>query len=307
MSPCLMKKFIYNLSLFCLILLVINSLLYLAYKDLYLDEYIKTPDGFKSYILSDSHGLPIDAYAEEFGIYNFSAGSDSYIDMKRKLNYLIKRQKVDTVFIQIEGQVLSNFREHSNNADRSIYYTSLNDYKSTFKYIKEAYIKYYIIFLNPKSQSLFNYYIMSKIYSLLGQNNKRNNTDWKALSNKKKEELALARAEQFYSSELSKSHKEAFENIIDICKTNNIELIGIKFPLPDEYLDVLSNPINHVIYNRFQRADSILLSYNLKVINFEKAFKGKNHLFQDEDHLSTDGGRLLADSLKTLIRDKKVK
>jgi hypothetical protein len=296
-----MNKFLVNALIFFAIIGIINCLLLILFKKLYINEYINDPQEFTSFLMSDSHGLALEDHPEKFGIFNFSAGSDSYIDMKRKLNYLISRQRVDTLLIQVEGQVLSAFREGSNNAERSVYYASINDFDSRLNYLKEAVIKYYVVLLNPKSQSVFRYYIRSQIRSLFRSDDRSEAKDWESLPESEKYEITQERVEQFYSYGLSETMIQSFEDIVNICEEYGIHLIGIKFPLPDLYIEAVNEPENAEVYRNHQRADSIFSSYGLEILDFSNQFKGMSHLYKDEDHLNPIGGELLADTLKARL------
>ena len=72
-----MKKFIKNITFFLLILVVLNVILWVAANKLYYGEYLDYSLNFNSYLVCDSHGLPLKNYTEKYGVYNFSGGSDS--------------------------------------------------------------------------------------------------------------------------------------------------------------------------------------------------------------------------------------
>ena len=95
-----MKRFYYNIFIFFTLILLFNSILFLFAKSKYYIGYEKRPaKRFSAFILSDSHGLPIGDFSEKYNVFNFSAGSDSYFDMKRKISYLLENGYiVDTIF-----------------------------------------------------------------------------------------------------------------------------------------------------------------------------------------------------------------
>lgn len=297
-----MRKFILNLSLFLLILSVLNFGLYLAFKALYLDDYIKHPDGFNSVLLADSHGLTLGDKIEEFGIFNFSEGSESYVDMKRKLNYSIRHHRIDTVFVQVEAQLLSNFREGSNNNDRSIYYSTPSDFNNFYTYAKERYLKYYFVMLNSKSQSLFRYYLRSKFNSLLHSKKSTDNDSWESLSKSERNSRAIERGNQFFNAGLSERSATVFQEILSLCEENDIELIGIEFPISDELLLFINDPANKTIFSNVQKANSIFQTFNINVIEFEENFKNNPHLFSDEDHLNEIGAMKFVSYFKETVK-----
>jgi hypothetical protein len=280
-----MKKFILNTLAFLVILLSIDIVLYFLVDKIYWKIYSKGVKlNYNSFLLSDSHGEPLDNLTEKFGIYNFSAGSDSYFDMYRKTKYLIANTAVDTIIITVDDHTLSIYREKMNNLDRSFCYANLDDYNNSYELIKEKYIKHFIVFFNPKSRSIIGEYIKSKLFSIIKTRKENVNTNWQSLSSAEKKERAINRANsQFRDSSISKSLSESIKNIIEICKENEIVLIGIKYPLSQNYIDI--------IHNRSFKADSIFLDYNLKVYDFTNIYAGNDEYFADQDHLNSIGSQ----------------
>ena len=127
-----MRKFIIKTIYFSFILIIINVILNHYGNNIYLNNYKNYSSKFNSFLLADSHGLPLKNYTEKNGVYNFSAGSDSYFDMKRKINFLLTQTKVDTIYITVDDHTLSPYREKTNNLDRSIYFSTINDYSNVF-------------------------------------------------------------------------------------------------------------------------------------------------------------------------------
>lgn len=83
--------------------------------------------------------------------------------------------------------------------------------------------------------------------------------------------------------------EDALLEIVDICKSNQIKKIGIKFPLTNEYYAVTSDKSFGV--------DSIFRVNNLKVLDFQSKYIDKSNLFLDADYLNLEGGKLFADVL----------
>ena len=83
-----MKRFIFNIISFVLLLLIINTIFFRITYKLYLQPYEDVSFKHEIYLLSDSHGEALGGL-DAYGIYNFSAGSDSYYDMQRRVEYLI--------------------------------------------------------------------------------------------------------------------------------------------------------------------------------------------------------------------------
>ena len=76
-------------------------------------------------------------------------------------------------------------------------------------------------------------------------------------------------------------------DIINICKKNNIELIGVKFPLSSNYLSFVKN--------KNYGADELFYKQSLKVIDGKQLFIQKDCLFSNQDHLNIVGCKLFSD------------
>ncbi len=276
-----MKKFISNIFTFLIIVFLFNIVVFVFANDNYYKGYNDFPDKkYKSFILSDSHGASLDKLSEKYGVYNFSGNSDSYFDIERKINYLIRNgYKPENIYISADAHTLSPYRERINNMDKTVIYTSDVD----FNYINEKYIKYYFPILQMKVNGLFRIYIQDKIKMLLNQRkNTANKIIWSELSDNEKLKRAEERVDgQFVSKNRSKKLENTLLDIIRLCKNNNIKLIGIKFPVSSSYLLKISKKN----YN----ADSILISKGVEVLNYREIFKDKDYFFNDQDHLNTKG------------------
>jgi len=284
-----MKKFISNIIAFLGIAFIFNIVVFIFANDNYYRDYTKIPDKkYKVFIMSDSHGASLEKFAEKYGVYNFSGNSDSYFDIERKINFLIRNNyKPERIFISADLHMLSPYREISNNMDKTIIYTS--DFN--FNYFNEKYIKYYFPILQVKINGLFRIYLEDKLKILLNQQQKTTNkVIWNKLSENEKLKRAEERIEgQFISKKPSQKLEKTFLNIIRICKNNNIELIGIQFPLSPSYLKKIGN--------RNYGADRILISNGLDVLNYRDIFKKDNAFFGDQDHLNAKGGQVFVNKV----------
>jgi len=295
-----MRKFIKHSLLFLLILLGINTIIYFAGRSLYFGDYSNVSTSFRSYLLADSHGLPLKNLTEKYGVYNFSAGSDSYFDMYRKVVYLIKNTRVDTIYITADDHTLGEYRENNNNSDRSVVYSEPGQFDSYYHYVKDRYIKHYIALFQPKLRYIIRSYMVSKLKATV-QSNKQwpsNNkqSTWKAINNDERIKLSQRRSHtQFPDDKNSVNLEQDLTAIIKICKQNNIELIGVKFPLTAEYVKVTAN--------KSYGADRVLKLNGYKALDFSKLYSGNSEYFADQDHLNEVGGRYF---VNFLFEDTKV-
>ena len=278
-----MKKFILTILIFAVGLLLINIPLLLIVEEQYYNGYNKINLNYDTYLLADSHGSPLDNYTEEYGIYNFSAPSDSYYDMYRKVQFLIRGAHLKRIIISVDDHSLSKHREALNNLDRSSYYESLAESSNIFEYIRDKY-QYYIVLLNSKDRDIAAVYLRSKLALQTKQTAAAAMTKWVELPESQKKENSISKAKSEFSyEESSHSLRTALEDIILLCRKNNVELIGIKFPLSREYIKAIGNKT----YN----ADSTFFKQNLRVLDFKNIYINEDSYFSNEDHLNQLGGK----------------
>jgi len=278
-----MKKFILNIFYLLFIVLLFNIVLFIFANDNYYKGYAEFPDKkFRAFLMADSHGMPIGKNSDYYKVYNFSANSDSYFDMKKKISYLLENgYRVNKIYLTVDNYALSPYRDKQNNSDKSIIYSSKKD----FKYFKEKYLKYYFPIFQLKLNSLLKLYLEDKIAKKINPQDRRgNNIIWDKLSEVEKDKRALDRIEgQFPSKNKSEKLEKTLLEIIKLCKTNRIELIGVKFPLSNSYLKLSSN--------KNYGADQIFKSNHLKVMDYSSIYKNQEKYFGDQDHLNPNGGK----------------
>jgi len=293
-----MSRFIKKCLLFIFLIWLLSMPIYIAGEYLYLKEYKKNNLTFRSYLLADSHGLSLSSILEEYGIYNFSAGSESYYDMKRKLNFLIENTRVDTIYITINDHTLSSYREISNNLDRSVYYSTKQDYNNYYLFLKDK-IYSKVSLLQPKKREIIFEYVISNYSNLImlnKHNNKKEIKEWHELSKDEKNRLALNRFQTHFNEKNTSDnlYKELCE-IVEICKRENIILIGVLFPLSQEYLDLLGNDKENKSIDMFNKE-------GITVLDFREEFMKNSNLFYNQDHLNSKGGQLLAKMIINMSR-----
>lgn len=282
-----MKKYFYQIGLFVVILFIVNQLLFNLGNDLYYKNYDKYSLNFNNYLFSDSHGTPLGKQTQHYNIYNFSIGSDSYIDIKRKINFLREKTKLDTIYLSADEHMLSPYREQLNNLDKSSYYTTENDFSTQFEYYKSE-ISQKIIYFQPKTGAVLRKYFLSKLDNLFTSNQAeevKTDLNWNDMSMEAKDKRISKRiATQFNSPESSKLLEETLLNIINICKTNNIIIIGVKFPVTKAYYKHTKDKSYGV--------ESIFRENNLTVLDFQSSYIDNDNMFYNEDHLTTKGGKI---------------
>lgn len=280
-----MKKFLIKIVVFVGGLVTINIVFFVIIWNIYLKEYSALNTDYTTYLLADSHGTSLGDYAEKYKVYNFSAPSDAYSDMLRKVQFLIKTTQVKKIIITVDDHVLSQYRESNNNLDRSVTYTKLLDYSTILEYIREKYINYYFVLINPKSKSVLRSFFKSFL-----KEKKQNNKNWSVLSQTEKKELSQNRMDtQFPNSLKSICLTNDLQKIIYLCEKNNVELVGIKYPLSGVYLSVIGN--------KSYGADSILMRKGVKVVDYKSKWISEDFYFENQDHLNRYGGERFVEIL----------
>lgn len=289
----MMRKFNLNASKFILVLFLINFFFYGIIDRKYWRSYRKVDLRFETYLLSDSHGLSLKQFSEEFGIYNFSAASESYHDMHRKVEYLIDNSRVKRIIITAENHTLSPYRDKNNNLDRSILFVKRDRYKTFYGFLKERYIKHFIVILNPKGANILEVAAISSLRNSMGRKSSKD-SDWSSFTEIEKLESTSRRVnQQFPSAKGSTDLYDSLVNIIKLCKKNDIELVGIKYPLTDEYIKATKQ----LSFG----ADKVFQESGLRVYDFSKLYEGNSEYFSDPDHLDVEGGEKMARLLGKVI------
>ena len=281
--------------MFLLCIVFINYIVYIFIAEpvLYDDYYpsINELNKYKCFLLSDSHGESVEKKdLSEVGIYNFAFDSDSYIDMMLKLNYLNNNAAPETIFLSVDDHTLSPYRENMNNRSRSIRFCDWSLYKQFYgqgylSYIFEKYCYPYLPLLNTNNSKLFYSFLTSffKVKNL----EEDGTSQFADLSYEQKIKSSMNRMQyQFPQDNNDKNlnlFKEALLQMISLCRKNNITLIGVKFPLAKNYIEVLGD--------KSYDADTFAKKQEVKVIDLKSIFIGRDHLFSNPDHLNKIGSK----------------
>ncbi|QDH80799.1 hypothetical protein FKX85_17830 [Echinicola soli] len=292
-----MKEYFQKLSPFLLGVLAINILVTFVVDGLYYEPYTRMireikDQKLKGIIMADSHGLPLKQTLKDEGIVNVSWGSDSYEDMRNKLQYYLKNHDMDYVIISVDNHLLSNYRENLNNIEASLNY--VDEVTSAYGFWKYTYLKYikrYFSLISPKNRDIF----LARTKSFLKNNLVRE--EW----NEKENKAFLGRKRvDLHFSNLRKSDKLAqdLETMIEMCKAHDVEVIGMKYPLTSAYYTAMSSA-------NFG-ADEVLKKHGCRVLDFQKVFLKRNDLFSDEDHLNEDGGKIFSNLITDNLDDYRI-
>jgi hypothetical protein len=165
-----MKRFLYHLSIFALGLLVLNGAAYVMvyridFKEV--KDYVKADLDFDTFLLSDSQGRVLEMVTEQYGVYNFSWNNESYVDMGRKLKYLARNTRLSRIIVGVPDYAILNYREQYNNNDKSVYFTTFRLEKNKVEFLRDRYLKRYVVLLNARSRDILLGSFREKMKSLV--------------------------------------------------------------------------------------------------------------------------------------------
>ena len=286
-----MKKFIKNIAIFSTLLFSINCILFFIAYTQYYAKYEEIELDYSAYLLADSRGEPLEKFTEEYGIYNLSEESESYFDMLQKVKFLAEYSKVQKIIISVDDHTLSPYREKLNNKDRAAFFIVPNTMRSRMEWLSSRFKRFFVL-LNPKSRDIIRLYLASLV---------KNNSppkSWNDRSEEQRRSHAKNRANlQFRDSEASEQLTLALDDIIQLCKDRDIELVGIMFPLTKEY----TSEMNSGSYGaaEFARKNGIA------ILGFRDFYSSKPELFSNQDHLNELGGRRFAKEIAVALGRKK--
>tara|TARA_R100000306_G_C4374023_1_gene141201 strand:+ start:1655 stop:2524 length:870 start_codon:yes stop_codon:yes gene_type:complete len=275
-----MKAFLKNILVFTLLLACFNIALLILIQNIYVNDYYTVQLNYKEYLLADSHGYNAGDLRETNGIYNLSETGDSYIDLERKLRFLIRNSSVEKIYLTVDDHTLSPSREDFNNKEISVFYTNSEDYSNYLTFINKKYLNRYVVFFNSKYSSVIRHFFKNKFTSFTSEN--KEPIPWSDLSKTEKKAKSKQRFETYFSEkEGSETLTESLIRMIQLCKENNIELIGIKFPVSSSY--------NQILGTQSYDADKIFRKNELDILDFKKSLLKNDTFFRDQDHLSNAG------------------
>ena len=113
--------------------------------------------------------------------------------------------------------------------------------------------------------------------------------DWSKLTQSEKDKKNLSRYNFFKFTNdktMNENSLDYYQKTIELAQKNNIEVILIRHPLTNEYLNnmypKMKTDVNRLI-------DKLSRKYNLKKFDYRYIFKDKQNLFADTDHLNKNG------------------
>lgn len=276
-----MKKFTIRLFLLLSLLFLINVFLFVIRQEgfkKYTDN-IFSDFKFKTFLFADSHGNCLNRDIKTFKIHNLSYGSDSYKDIRRKIEFLVgKGVAMDTIILTIDPHTLGTYRDKANNYQ----YSSFFENKASL----------YLPIIEAQYTTSLPKLIELKVSSFI-----RNREEiplepevFAGLDKKEQRKSMIRRlSSQFHHDYASEDLRGELLRIMRLCEHNNIILYGLRFPLVSDYNDLIKDK-DYGAYKLFVQNGIPVLFYQDSISDYS--------LFRDQDHLNDDGGMILLTKIK---------
>jgi hypothetical protein len=231
--------------------------------------------------LGDSHVETIKLLDLSKNVGNLAFGGDGINEMYIKTLLMDRYNKnLKYVFISTEPQIFNNSLS-SNSTFLNKYLLKLQDYKNVYSKSKLD----LIIETVPLFNDSYIKYFLNKIYLYIkmGSDENMRSNAWSEIPSEVRFEIATSAGKIDHNSIMdNKKDLEIFKIIIDIYKSNDIKIIGIRFPVDKNYLSQC-NQKDLVKVNNF--INSLNLNYN---IDYSQEIQNPIY-FNDADHLNSNG------------------
>lgn len=297
-----MKNFLIVLLKFCIVLLIVNIVLYaFVTRKIYFNEYRHNEDRIatsQAIILGDSHawrltkGLPKNA-EKLFNtkIHNLAHGSDSYSDIYCKLKWALSiNPKIKRIYLTKDEHML--FKPTSNKP-RIIEYATKKEfqevYKSSIQFNYYRIAKYFPM-IYPSYQKLIKKYITSTIS--FGDTSQK--LEWRELNDNERNNKLIYRFNSFFGlNEIKPSNRSlvALDKIISLCIKNNVEIIWLKLPI--------DNKLKELYHTKgiFSKSDVLYSKYEYKTLDYSSYPYNVIDNLSDQDHVNSKGAELILNDI----------
>jgi hypothetical protein len=306
------KRLIWFISLL-LIVLVSLSAIYDSLAGTRTENYVTnltlTPKEINYLFVGDSHGSDdLDENTLNVGSYNISQPSDNFKDIYAKLLYLINlNTQINNLVIEIDPHLFANYRISQNNNEMILNYL---DFKNSKKIYKVNILEYYLRkcpIISQKNRNFIFKASLKKIINLFESKQRFHTlTINKGIKNKLKsqnDEEALKRIMYHYSNGILDENeiKYYFTKIIEIAKDNNINIIGIRYPISKYYF---LHSENQLFQNYITEIDSFIESHITTIYDYKTIFLEQDEYFANSDHLNEEGANHFSKILKNDIEKR---
>lgn len=259
-------------------------------------------------IMGDSHSqaaLNPDVIGTAF---NFSSAGENYMQSYYKLKHILEHQSknIETILLPIDLHSFSSFRS---TGDLTHYY-----WVQYIDYIELGLVSgdLFLCLLQAMIAKLFPYagqveFILRFLcddlpHTTMLKGYVPNEGDLSKREHRSRE--AKKRAEYHFKNAryMDKVLFHYFQKTIDLCSTYKIKVVLVKFPVSSEYYYYASQLISiESIYEKINA--EIDNKPDVRVMDYQKEFFGKDYLFCNADHLNPLGAEKLSESIIARMRD----
>ncbi len=245
--------------------------------------------------LGDSHSETIRHLDLDNRVGNLAFGADGIKEMYAKsliaTNFI---PNVQYVFISTEPQIFNNTTS-SNSSFLNPYLLEVDDPLNVYDKNKLDLLVERVPLFND---NYLKYYLNKVFSDIKNFGNEEKKEIWTDLSESQKKIIAAQTGKIDHNAILTnKNDTVIFKKIVDLYRSKNIKVIGIRFPVNNEY-------INQCNKDDLNRVDSFIKSLDLDYnLDYSKKIED-SALFADEDHLNLRGVVELA---KLIYKDTGIK
>lgn len=234
--------------------------------------------------LGDSHVETIKLLNLNDNVGNLAFGADGIYEMYIKTLAMIKYNKnLKYVFIATEPQTFNN-TSSPNSTFLNKYLIKIDDTLNVYNKSKLNLITEEVPLFNDSYIS----YVLNELYNSFKAGEDETKRNWSKLTDTERTEIATNTGLSDHNSVMTNdSFTEVYKEIINLCRANDIKVIGVRFPVNENY-------INQCKPEELKKVDSLIESLHLDLnLDYSTRIKNPNY-FDDEDHLNKQGIELLS-------------
>lgn len=286
-----MKKILFNSIPYFICFIIINLIClktsnFFSQEKKYLDRIDSSIEQKSELVfLGDSHAESIRHINPDQELGNLAFGADGINEMYIKsLITIMYNPDVKYVFLCTEPQMFNN-SVSPNNSFLNPYLLKINDPLNIYDKNKLD----YLVEKTPLFNDNYLKFYLNKVFNSLKGSGNKNIKAWKELSETEKKIIASKTGKIDHIGILAnKKDTMVFKKMIDLYKSRNIKIIGIRYPVYEDYL-------NQCDKNDLVKVNDFLKGLNL-YHNLDYSFAIQDPtLFADEDHLNKKGMKKLAE------------
>lgn len=265
------------------------------------DKRIATSESIDLLITGDSHARRCLDDAEIEGAINYSYYGENPALTYYKLKHLIEviGVKPKTVLLQID--ITRYCKAYLSYYKNKYYYQEFVDIENLLKkniISKED-------FLQLKLNKLLPHLEMVAAVKRTEYTNSSINRSFDDYDNKQQQKTtnSFVRGKLGITNKASLFYPAALyylEQTVILCKNHDINILAIKYPVTDIYLEAVSDAASWNVNNPTPQ-EELIIKYEVPVIDLERSFESQYNLFTDSHHMNSLGKAKCTDLVKELL------